>query len=124
MREDIDDHIKGLLGPVVAVDRDQLDGDAHAARLRQGPRLGLSHGREIDRQDIEPLLGQPHAIAAFPVGDGERVAPLRQQVPVRCQKRIGLGPENIFGDGESAFPALEFAHEDMPISGASILAPP
>ena len=43
--------------------------------------LACAAGREVDRGDVEPLLGEPHAVAALAVGDRERLAALRQQRP-------------------------------------------
>ena len=52
-----------------------------AALARQRLRLRQCRRREIDRQDIEPLLREPDAVAAFAVGNGEGLAGLRQRRP-------------------------------------------
>jgi hypothetical protein len=70
-------------------------------------RLGLGRGREIDREDIEALLGEPYPVAALAVGDGERLAALRQETGLRLEEGIGFGAVEIVGRRVALFPVDE-----------------
>src|SRR5262249_26684969 len=72
--------------------------------------LGLRGGREIDREHIEPLLGEPNPVAPFAVGDRERFAARGQQMRLRAQEYVWLGSEHEVGCRKSGFPAFQFAH--------------
>ena len=110
LREDIDHDVEGGVRPAVAGEVDDLGRDLDAARLRQSPGLGLRRRRKIDRQDIEPLLREPDAVAAFAIGDGQRAATFREQVLLSRQKDIGCRAEDILGSQETTLPPLVFTH--------------
>ena len=67
--------VKHVLPPTTffEIGADEIEFDAEA--LGQALCLGDAAGGEIDRGDVEPLARQPDAIAAFAVGDGERLLP-------------------------------------------------
>ena len=66
--------------------------------------------REIDRQDVQALLCKPHAVASLAVGDRKHLAAVWQQVRLRAQELIWLGPEHEIGCREARLPACKLVH--------------
>ena len=88
-----------------------FDRHRDAVFVRKRRRLRLCGRREIERHNVEPLLGQPDAVAAFAVGDGERPARFRQQMSARGEEIIRLPPERITRRVVARFLAVVFAHK-------------
>ena len=73
-------------------------------RFRQRSR------REIHGQNVEALLGEEHPVAAFAVGDGQRLLAGLEQIGLALEEGVRLGAEMISRPGKSRFPAFEFRH--------------
>jgi len=82
----------------------------HASLGGQCTRFTLRRRRKIERNDIQPLLGEPHAVTALAVRDRERPAAPWQQFLTRFEKVIRLLAERIIGRREARFPARVFVN--------------
>ena len=109
LREDFNDHVEriGWITPGVHVGMQQCD--LHAAFFGQRRGFGLRGFREIDRDDVEALLGEPYSVAGFAVGDGQNLARLRQQCLAGRQKVVRRLAEQVFGRAVTALPTRIFA---------------
>ncbi|MGH6967611.1 MAG: hypothetical protein ACREEN_00710 [Stellaceae bacterium] len=76
-----------------------------SSRAARPARLGERDRREIDRQNLQSLLGEEHAIAAFAVGDGVLTRP--QIAGLRRQKPVGRRAEEIVFALEPRVPARQ-----------------
>jgi hypothetical protein len=95
--EDRDHHVVGRLRPVPIVDVALIDPHGDAALCRQRACFGDAIGREIEGVNVETLLRQPDTVAAFAVGDGERLQSRFEQVLLVFQESVRRLAEVIVG---------------------------
>jgi len=60
---------------------------------REFPCLGERQRREIDREHVEALLGEPDAVSSLAIGDRKHASGFRQQRRVLAQKAVGSVPK-------------------------------
>ncbi|MPN42528.1 hypothetical protein SDC9_190085 [bioreactor metagenome] len=69
--------------------------DIDIAPTSQPLRLFDGHCGDLDRRHLQPLLGQPHRVAPFAIGNGQRRPPVLQQPGAVGQEAVGRGTEQI-----------------------------
>jgi hypothetical protein len=106
--EDGGDEVEARRPPVPGGKVGAMRLERHAAASGEPARLGDGHRREIDRDDIEPLLGKPDAVAAFPVRHRQRLHAGGEPVALRGEEGIGRGAEEIVLAFEPRIPSLAF----------------
>ena len=110
MRKNFDHNVEGRLRIIPNVHVGPNESDLHTALGGQHARFTLGRWRKIERNDIEALFGEPHAVAALTVRDRERPAARRQYFLAGFEKVIRLFAECIIGRREPRLPARIFIH--------------
>ena len=106
--EDDGDHVVGGFRPRVGEDIRQLRRHGDPTAGRQRTRFLLRLGGEVHRDDVEALLSEPNAVAAFAVRHGQRFAFGGQAVLLAGEEGVGLLAEHEVSGGETLLPALVF----------------
>src|SRR5262249_6974799 len=89
-RGNFDNNLEGRLRIVPGMHIGLNEINLHASLGGQCTRFTLRRRRKIERNDIQPLLGEPHAVTALSVRDRERPAAPWQQFLTRFEKVIRL----------------------------------
>src|SRR5262249_16302218 len=109
LRENFDDDVERGLRAIPGVDMGLDKAHLHAALGGERAGFVLRRRRKIERDDVETLLREPNAVAAFAVRDRKRPAARRQQLPAGFEKIIRLLAERIVGARKASLPARTFA---------------
>ena len=110
MRKNFDHNVEGRLRIIPNVHVGPNESDLHTALGSQRACFVLRRWRKIERNDIEGLFGEPHAVAALTVRDRERQAARRQYFLSGFEKVIRLFAERKIRRCKSRFPARVFIH--------------
>ena len=102
--EDGHHQIVSRLRPGPVEDIGQFEIQRHAARGRQLAGLFQRHRRHVDRMHVHALRGQPYAVAAFAVGDGQRAHPGLDVRRLAFEKTVGRGAEDVVVRGVPRIP--------------------
>jgi len=110
LRKNFDHDVEGRLRIIPNVHVGPNESYLHTALGSQRACFVLRRWRKIERNDVEGLFGEPHAVAALAVRDRERPAARRQYFLAGFEKVIRLFAECIIGRREPRLPARISIH--------------
>ena len=96
--------IVGRFRPIPAENVDLLEVQRDAADGRQFASLFKRHRRHVDRMHPGALLGQPYAVAAFAVRDGQGPHPGLDVRNLAFEESVGCGAEDVVVGGVPRVP--------------------